>query len=77
MAAVHVGIGVPCDIVTINVRKRIAITDDGRVCAITNLIDATGELTEVADDATVLVICVDEAHYVVVRVADYEPTTTQ
>ena len=59
------------DVVAINRKRRLAITDDDRLVPITNLIDSSGEETDDVDEAITGVVRVSEHVWVVVVFADY------
>jgi hypothetical protein len=60
------------DIIAINRAQRVALTDDGKVCKITDMIDVAGELTDDVEDAVCAVVCVSPTHWATITLADFE-----
>ncbi len=64
------------DIESVNTKARIAFTDDGQLCEITNLFDADGDETAGADEAVAAVVKLPDGRWAAVDLTAFDPVAT-
>lgn len=64
------------NICAVNVRGRVALTDDGAECEITTLIDGDGDETDDPEAAKFAVAALPDGRWAAIDLSDFDPVVT-